>query len=68
MRKEQIVLFAEPSERSIELRKEIEKLGLAVSLVFCASGPGVPYVESPLTTIRGYENIRRFFATENASR
>ena len=64
MHKDEITLFAEPSSTAIELRQEIERLGVPVKLVFCQSGPGVPYVESRLATIRGYENIRRFFASQ----
>jgi len=63
MSQDTITLFAEPTERSIELRREIEKFGRIVNLVFCADSPGLPYVQSRLTTIRGYENIRRFFAS-----
>ncbi|HEU0075252.1 MAG TPA: hypothetical protein VFS30_14705 [Dehalococcoidia bacterium] len=58
MAKDEVTLFAELSPRSLELKREIQKTGLSVHLVFSA---GVPYVESRLATIRGYDNIRRFF-------
>jgi hypothetical protein len=61
MANDEVTLFAEASPKSLELRREIEKTGVAVHLVYCDHRPGVPYVESRLATIRGFENIRRFF-------
>lgn len=61
MTKEEVTLVAAPTPQSLELKQEIEKTGLSVNLVFSDRQVGLPYVESRLATIRGYENIRRFF-------
>lgn len=67
MKQNEVTLFAEPTPESLNLRKEIEKTGISVHLVFCDRRPGIPYIESTLATIRGYENIRRFFVSEAAA-
>lgn len=63
MSKHEVTLFAEPTSDSLELQRELERGGLAVRIVYCNPRPGVPYVESTLATIHGYQNIRRFFVT-----
>lgn len=59
MAQDEVTLFAEPSAEALQLRQEIEEAGTAVFLVLWS---GTPFVESRLATIRGYENIRRYFA------
>lgn len=67
MDKDEITLFAEPTPESLTLRQEIARTGVNVHLVFCDSHQGGPYVESRLATIRGYQNIRRFFGGQAAA-
>lgn len=64
MSKDEVTLFVEPSQEALQLREEIAKTGVAVHIVYSS---GIPYIESPLATIRGYGNIRNYFALADAS-
>ena len=65
MARDEVTLFAEPSAESRRLRQEIEETGIAVHLVFWS---GHPFVESRLATIRGFDNIRSFYANTGSKR